>query len=115
AGRRLEPPRCVHCGGPVRPGVVWFGEALPEDALSRAFEAAQSCDVLFSVGTSSLVYPAAAVPEHAARRGAAVVQVNPTATSLDPLVRFNLRGPAGSIMPEVVAAAWGNEAIVGIM
>src|SRR6185369_4335928 len=39
-GRRLEPPRCVHCGGPVRPGVVWFGEALPQGAMMRAFEAA---------------------------------------------------------------------------
>ena len=51
SGRELPPPRCVRCGGMVRPGVVWFGESLPEAAIARAFEAAQSCDLLLSVGT----------------------------------------------------------------
>jgi NAD-dependent deacetylase len=105
-GRRLPPPRCTHCGGPIRPGVVWFGEALPQDALTRAFEAAEQCDLLFSIGTSSLVYPAAAIPEHAARQGVVLVQVNPNPTSLDRLARYNLRGAAGLLMPALVAAAW---------
>jgi NAD-dependent deacetylase len=58
-GRRLEPPRCTACSGPVRPGVVWFGEALPEAALRAAAEAAAACDLLLTIGTSGLVYPAA--------------------------------------------------------
>lgn len=107
-GRRIEPPRCEHCGGYIRPGVVWFGEALPEHAMTRAFQAAEACDVLFSVGTSSLVFPAAAIPQHAAQSGATVIQVNPNATALDPAARFNLRGPAGAILPALVAEAWGR-------
>ena len=55
-GRRLSPPKCSHCGGLIRPGVVWFGEALPESVLKQGFEAARSCDLLLSIGTSSLVY-----------------------------------------------------------
>src|SRR5205823_1958501 len=82
-GRRLAPPKCSRCGGRIRPGVVWFGEALPEAALKRAFDAACSCDLLLSIGTSSLVYPAADIPFAAHRAGATIVQVNPHATNLD--------------------------------
>src|SRR5574342_704349 len=56
------PPRCA-CGALLRPGVVWFGENLPEDGLLKAFEAARAADVVLVVGTSSLVYPAAALPQ----------------------------------------------------
>ena len=57
------PPRCPACGGMLRPDVVWFGEAIPEQALERSFAAAQDCDVFLSIGTSSLVYPAAGLAE----------------------------------------------------
>src|SRR6185369_3257938 len=57
-GTRMAPPLCVACGGLVRPGVVWFGESLPEPALTAAIEAASTCDVLLTVGTSGMVYPA---------------------------------------------------------
>ena len=79
---RLEPPRCG-CGGFIRPGVVWFGEALPADAMESAFAAAGDCEVLLSVGTSSVVHPAAEIPRVAARSGAVVIQVNPDPTPLD--------------------------------
>jgi NAD-dependent deacetylase len=69
-GRRLVPPDCVHCGGCVRPGVVWFGEMLPDNVLKQAFAAARDCDVLLSIGTSSLVFPAAQIPIYATRAGA---------------------------------------------
>lgn len=103
---RCEPPRCLACGGRFRPGVVWFGEALPQDALEAAFSAARSCDMLISIGTSSVVYPAADIPQLAARAGAQVVQVNPDRTPLDEAAAFNLRGPAASVLPELVNAAW---------
>ena len=64
-GRRIEPPRCAACGGPVRPGVVWFGESLPADAWRAAQLAAEQCDLLLSIGTSALVYPAAELPQRA--------------------------------------------------
>src|SRR4051812_23030365 len=52
-----QPPVCS-CGGRFRPAVVWFGEALPEEALIRAYEEATFCDLFISVGTSATVYPA---------------------------------------------------------
>ncbi len=107
-GRRLDPPRCAHCAGPIRPDVVWFGEELPAAELRRAFAAAEACDVLLSIGTSSLVYPAAEVPRRAAGRGATVIQVNPSATGLDDLTRFNLRRSAAEVMPALLDAAWGS-------
>ena len=103
-GRRLEPPRCTHCGGYIRPGVVWFGESLPEEAWNAAQQAAQICDLLFSIGTSSVVWPAAQLPETAARNGASVVQINPEPTALDRTARFNLRGKAGDILPALLEA-----------
>lgn len=103
-GRAIEPPRCDRCQGQVRPGVVWFGESLPADAWLGANQLAENCDVLLSVGTSALVYPAAALPEEAARRGATVVQVNPAPTMLDQSAHFNLRGAAGAVMSAVLAA-----------
>ena len=103
-GRRLEPPRCVHCGEYIRPGVVWFGESLPEKAWQAAQQAAHYCDLLFSIGTSSLVWPAAQLPETAARNGAAIVQINPEPTALDRTARFNLRGKAGDILPALLEA-----------
>lgn len=104
SGRRLAPPSCGRCGGKVRPGVVWFGEALPEAAIARAFEAAGSCDVLLSVGTSSLVHPAAQVPWIAKRAGARVIQVNPNPTALDEIAGLNLRLPAATALPALVAS-----------
>ena len=105
-GRRLAPPRCTHCGDRVRPGVVWFGEALPEGALRRAFEAARSCDVLLSIGTSSVVFPAAQVPIDAHRAGAIVVQVNPNATELDSIADFSLCGKAAGMLPALMQRAF---------
>ena len=103
-GARQEPPRCPHCDGRVRPGVVWFGEALPEDAWDRAARAARECELLFCVGTSALVYPAASLVHLAAAAGAVTVQVNPNQTEMDRRVTHTLRGPAGVVLPEVLRA-----------
>ncbi|WP_433366516.1 SIR2 family NAD-dependent protein deacylase [Actinoplanes sp. CA-142083] len=105
---RVKPPACAHCGAHVRPGVVWFGEQLSTNALSAATEAVFGCDLLFTIGTSGLVYPAAEIPYVAARSGAAVVQINPEPTSLDAVADVNLRGPAARILPDLVARAWGR-------
>ncbi len=104
-GGRMSPPRCVRCEALVRPGVVWFGEALPEAALTAAVEAAAACDVLLTVGTSGVVYPAAEIPRIAARSGAAVIQINPQPTPLDEICAVNLRGSAAQVLPALVEAA----------
>lgn len=105
-GEEVPPPQCPQCQGLVRPGVVWFGESLPSDAWERALEEAAQCDVLLSVGTSSVVYPAADIPRLAKEQGACLVQVNPDETGLEPFLDFSLQGPAGEILPALVEAAY---------
>ncbi|GAB6387518.1 NAD-dependent deacylase [Stutzerimonas marianensis] len=107
-GRRLSPPGCARCGGQLRPGVVWFGESLPGDALEAAFQAARQCDLLLSVGTSGVVYPAAEVPGIAWRAGAVVVHVNPQPHVEHPEREFALTGAAGEQLPRLLEAAFGE-------
>jgi NAD-dependent deacetylase len=97
-----SPPTCRHCGGHVRPDVVWFGEMLDPANLDRAFEAARSCDVFLSVGTSGLVEPAASLPFEALGSGASVIEVNPRPTPLSRRASVALAGPAGEILPRLV-------------
>ncbi len=98
------PPRCPHCGGQLRPDVVWFGEMLPAETLRAAEQAAASAEVFFSIGTSALVYPAAELPLMALRTGAVVVEINPHPTPLTPHATFSLHGAAGEILPALVAS-----------
>ena len=98
------PPRCSHCGGLLRPGVVWFGEPIPSVALARSSAAAGDCDLFLSVGTSSLVYPAAGLAERAAAGGAALVEINPVPTGLAQQADFSWPAPAGEALPALVAA-----------
>jgi NAD-dependent deacetylase len=103
------PPRCPRCGGLLRPDVVWFGELLPEVALAAAREAALSCDLLFSIGTSGAVEPAASLPSLALRRGATVAVINPEMKSSSGRGFYVLSGPAGRVLPALVKAVWGGE------
>jgi NAD-dependent deacetylase len=97
-------PRCASCGGLLRPDVVWFGEMIPADAMLQADAAAADCDAFLSVGTSSLVYPAAGLAESALRRGVPVIEVNPNPTDLSAHALLVLRGAAGSILPALCDA-----------
>jgi len=103
-----SPPRCEDCGAYLRPDVVWFGESLPEAALRQAAEAAEACEVFFSIGTSSVVWPAAGLGQSAAARGAMVVEINPQPTPLTPQADHALQGPAGEVLPRLVKAVWGD-------
>ena len=100
------PPRCPHCGGMLRPDVVWFGESLPYDALATAVANAQACDIFFSIGTSALVQPAASLPIEAIQGGAITVEINPQNTPLTSHVNYALTGGAGSVLPALLAAAF---------
>ena len=97
-------PHCATCGGLLRPNVVWFGEMIPRDALLRADAAAQECDLVLSVGTSSLVYPAAALAETALARGIPLIEVNPNPTDLSSRADWVLAGPSGRLLPELLRA-----------
>ena len=98
------PPVCQGCGSLLRPDVVWFGEMLPTEAVESASIAARSCDLFLSVGTSSLVYPAAGLPYEALQSGATIIEVNPGETPLSPHAHYTLRGQAGEILPVLANA-----------
>jgi len=92
-----------HCGGRMRPGVVWFGEPLPQEAWERARRAAQRAEVILVVGTSAVVYPAAALATQYAR-SAYVVEINPEATPISERVDSRLRGAASQELDAIARA-----------
>ena len=96
------PPLCPDCGAYLRPGVVWFGEPIPTEVLQRAFEAAGACDVYFSIGTSSVVHPAASLVEAAMQNDAIIIEVNPETTPLTRYADFVLAQQAGTVLPELL-------------
>lgn len=99
-------PRCPVCQAFLRPDVVWFGEALPEHTWREAEAAAAQGDVFLSIGTSTLVYPAAQLPYTALERGATVVEINPKPTPLTPAATHAFQGPSGVILPQLLQAVW---------
>ena len=101
------PPRCPACASWLRPAVVWFGEMLPAATLRQAETATTQCQVFFSIGTSTVVYPAAKLPFTALRSGATVVEINPQPTPLSDHAGFVLPGKAGEVLPVLVEAVWG--------
>ncbi len=103
-----DPPRTslrCDCGGWLRPDVVWFGEALDAAAIEAALDAVEKADVIVVVGTSSVVYPVAALPRIAKRRGARIVEVNVEDTPLTATADAVLRGTAGDVLPAIRGAA----------
>ena len=93
-----------HPRGLARPGVVWFGESLPADAMNRAMTAASHCDVCFSIGTSTLVQPAASLPLVALNSGACVIEINPAPTPLSDMATFSLQATAAEALTAISTA-----------
>ena len=112
------PPTCAACGGPIRPAVVWFGEALSAATVDRAVAWARSCDVALVVGTSALVQPAASLPLLVGESGApgrkrdhghpgdsgCIVEVNVERTPLSSRADIHLPGQAGFVLPLLLSA-----------
>ena len=96
----MSPRRCS-CGGYWRPDIVWFEDQLDHRVVRRAREALEECDLLVSIGTSAVVYPAADLPRIAAQRGAETVEINLEDTPLSPLYKHRLRGKASEILAEL--------------
>ena len=95
------PPHCA-CGGLARPGVVWFGEPLPEGMMKEAEHAAGSAEVFLVIGTSAVVYPAASLIPYARQAGAKVIEINTEETAASHAVDCALRGAAGEILPRLM-------------
>ena len=95
------PPHCA-CGGLARPGVVWFGEPLPEGMMKEAEHAAGAAQVFLVIGTSAVVYPAAGLVPYAKRGGARVIEINTDDTPFTSVVDCALRGPAGELLPRLL-------------
>lgn len=100
--QQAEVPVCPDCGANLRPGVVWFGEAIPENALNESFAAAADCDVFLSIGTSSLVYPAAGLADIAGENHAVVAEINPNPTLHAETYDFAIAGNAGDTLPKLL-------------
>ncbi len=98
----VTPPSCLTCGALVRPGVVWFGEMLPDGMLQTVWQAARACDLFLVVGTSGVVMPAAALPEVARNAGATVVEVNVTPSEVTSAAHHFLKGKAGAVLPALL-------------
>lgn len=108
---RIDPPVCPRCGGLVRPGVVWFGEALPEREVAAALQAIESLgptDLCLVVGTSGVVFPVAGWPAIARATGATVVEVNPDETDISDMCDHRVRGTAAQVLPLLEAATRGG-------
>lgn len=93
------PPRC-ECSFPLKPDAVFFGEAIPEEALWGSFREARNCDLVLVVGTSGVVEPAASIPRIARQHGAKIIEINPEQSMISP--DLFLCGPAELVLPEIV-------------
>jgi NAD-dependent deacetylase len=101
------PPRCRTCGALLRPNVVWFGEALSVETIEKAFAAAASAELMFVIGTSAFVQPAASLPLAAADRGASIVEINPDPTPLTAHADYAFAAPAGEVLQAIAAKMSG--------
>jgi NAD-dependent deacetylase len=95
-------PRCIKCDGLIRPDVVWFGEMLPADEWEKSEDAAKWAEVFLSVGTSSIVYPAAGLPQIAKHSGSYVIEINIEPTELSHRADETIVGRSGEVLPELV-------------
>ncbi|MFL1547132.1 SIR2 family NAD-dependent protein deacylase [Pseudomonas sp. O39] len=98
SGLEKNPPRCDHCNGRIRPGIVWFKEDLPPGIWKESIRLVRSCDVLVSVGTSGIVTPAADIPEIACACGAVVIHFNIEDVSLGGENELMLIGKATEVL-----------------
>ncbi|MDB4938079.1 MAG: NAD-dependent protein deacetylase of family [Labilithrix sp.] len=91
-------PRKCSCGAYWRPDIVWFEDSLDQRNLRRAHELLESCDLVVSIGTSGVVYPAADLPRIAMRSGATSVEINLDETPVSALYQHRLRGKASEML-----------------
>ncbi|MCP1726777.1 NAD-dependent deacetylase [Natronospira proteinivora] len=102
-----KPPRCRICDSLVRPGVVWFGESIPETALSRSLAATRKAELFIAIGTSATVYPAASLADLAREHGATTAEINPQTSDMN-TVDIAIRARAAEALPALLVAYQGR-------
>ncbi|MEE8575195.1 MAG: NAD-dependent deacylase [Thermodesulfobacteriota bacterium] len=97
-------PHCNRegCKGLLRPDIVWFGESLPMEVVTGAFQAVDEADFMFVIGTSSVVQPAASLSSRAKSNGAYVVEINPEKTPISDMVDASFQTKAGDTLPKLI-------------
>jgi NAD-dependent deacetylase len=95
-------PACEHCGGILKPDVIFFGEALPQKVLAQASQEASECDLMIVIGSSLVVYPAAYIPVYAKESGAKLVIINIGPTEQDHNADVLINAPAGETMTKII-------------
>jgi NAD-dependent deacetylase len=95
-------PACATCGGILKPNIVYFGEALPADAINRAVQAAESSEVFVAIGTTLSVYPVASLAGLAVESGADLIIVNAEPTDYDTYASEVIREPIDVAVPALV-------------
>jgi NAD-dependent deacetylase len=97
-----EIPYCRRCGGLVKTATISFGQSMPEEPMLRAEAETLACDLFIVLGSSLVVYPAAAFPMIAKRNGARLAIVNREPTELDPYADLVLHDEIGPVLTEAV-------------
>lgn len=90
--------RTCACGAYLRPDIVWFEDSLDHRVVRRAREALEEADLIVSIGTSGVVYPAADLPRIAVQAGAVSVEINLEDTPVSDLYEHRLRGKASEML-----------------
>ena len=98
----LLPPKC-ECGNILRPDVVWFGEALPQDVWKNAMKEASTCDIMIIAGTSLVVSPANTLPIYAKQNGATLIEVNPEKTVMSNDMDLSIQATSANALPKILA------------
>ncbi len=99
----LPYPRCERCDRALKPDVVFFGEDIPMKEMVRANNEANKCKILFIIGTSGVVYPAADIPYASKSRGAVIVEINVEATPFTPSITdYFFQGKASAVLPKIL-------------
>ena len=98
----LLPPKC-ECGNMLRPDVVWFGEALPQDVWKNAMKEASTCDIMIIAGTSLVVSPANTLPIYAKQNGATLIEVNPEKTVMSNDMDLSIQATSANALPKILA------------
>ena len=99
---KIIPPKCPRCRAIMRPGVIWFGEIIPQDIINKALIEAEKADVILVIGTSGVVMPAGAIPEIIKRNEGKVIEINIDKTIISSIADIYIRGKAGEVLPKIV-------------